>query len=369
MSIKCAEIKAYMNSIAPEGSAEKWDNVGLLVGKPDKVIKKLLICLDVTPEIIDEATDKDADMIISHHPLIFSAMKRITSDTQSGRNIIKLIEKGICVYSAHTNLDMAENGVNEVLAGALGIVNGSIIDVKEREQLYKIITYVPESHAESVRNALCSNGAGDIGNYDSCSFTSLGTGTFRPQKGTKPFIGSEGKLEEVKEARIETIVPAGELSNAISAMVSAHPYEEPAYDIIKLELDGRKKGFGIAGDLKESMPFSDFIDLVKTRLSVGFVRTVGCPKSDVIKRAAVFSGSYGLEPASIAAVNADVLVTGDLKYHDAMDAVQAGLCIIDAGHYNTEKVIIPVLADMLRSRFTEIDVIEGKAGRDPFVIY
>ncbi len=369
MSIKCSDIASYMNKIAPENMAEEWDNVGLLVGSPEKVVNRVLICLDITSEVIDEAIENKTDMIISHHPVIFKGLKRINPNDPTGNNIIRLIENGICVYSAHTNLDIAKNGVNEALAQKLDIIDSTVIDVLKTGIIYKIVVFVPESHSEAVKNALCTNGAGGIGNYDYCTFSALGKGTYRPLHGAKPFMGAVGNLEKVNETRLETIVPENHLKNAISAMLAAHPYEEPAYDVFKLEIEGKTSGLGRVGCLKKEMGFKDFMDYVKKALMIDNIRVVGEPPSGIIKKVAVFCGSFDLDMKQLAACKTDVLVTGDLKYHDAMEALQMGICIIDAGHYNTEIVVLPVLQATLSEKFNDLDISISGKGKDPFRIY
>jgi hypothetical protein len=208
-------------------------------------------------------------------------------------------------------------------------------------------------------------GAGWIGNYSDCSFMTKGTGTFRPLENTKPYIGSQGNLEKVIEYRLETIVSRKNLNKVISSMISAHPYEEAAYDVYRLELSDNRHGLGKVGNLEKPLPLENFIELVKENLGVRYLKVVGKVK-DVVKRVAVFSGSFDGDVRSVLVHEADVLVTGDVKYHTAVEALENGLCIIDAGHFETERIIVPKIMGIIKNRFPKLDVIAGNEVISPF---
>ncbi len=368
MSISCREIVEYMEELAPARLAEDWDNVGLLLGNKDQEIHKILVCLDVTGEVIEEAVNKKADLIISHHPFIFKGMKRIVENDFKGECIYKLIRNGIGVYSAHTNLDFAEQGLTGYLSGILGLKDVKNLRDYRPEKLFKVAVFVPEDSTEKVRESMTGAGAGWIGKYSDCSFIVKGTGTFRPLEGTNPYIGSEGELEEVDEYRIETIVPADKLKIVLKAMLDAHPYEEAAYDVYPLEISMNKYGYGKVGMLEGPRKLKDFIEDIKKVLNVSNVRVIGY-KDKMVKKIAVFNGSYDNGILRDIQDEIDVLVTGDVKYHDARDMIDNGMCVIDAGHFGTENVVVKLLLEKLKSRFKDVEIIGNCVEKDPFEIY
>ncbi len=365
MAVKCGDIIKFMEEYAPPKLAEDWDNVGLMIGNRNDEIKKIMVCLDVTPEVIQAAEANNVNMIVSHHPFIFKGLKRINTDDLKGRMIIDLIRKGINVYSAHTNLDVTNGGVNEQLARTLGLKNLQILKSYKSERLFKLAVFVPKDSVDAVREALGKAGAGWIGNYSDCTFSTEGIGTFRPLEGTNPYIGTKGNLEKVEEFRIETVVSESILDKVVSSMISVHPYEEVAYDIYPLELSGKEYGFGFVGETDEVVGVNEFAETVKSRLDVQKVRVIGDIDKKV-KRVAVFCGSFSNEIMGAVKSKADVLITGDVKYHDALDMMQMGMCVIDAGHFNTEKVVLPALAGILKEKFKDLEVLCNNVEKDPF---
>lgn len=365
MAVKCGDIIRFMEEFAPPKLAEDWDNVGLMVGSREDEIKKVMVCLDVTPEVVEAAEAQNVNMIISHHPFIFKGLKRINSDDLKGRMIMNLIRKGINVYSAHTNLDVTCGGVNEQLSRVLGLKNLKNLKSYKTERLLKLVVFVPKDSVDTVREALGKAGAGWIGNYSDCTFSTEGIGTFRPLEGTNPYIGSKGNLEKVEEYRVETIVSESIVDKVVSSMISVHPYEEVAYDIYPLELSGKEYGLGYVGEIDEAVSLDKFIELVKERLDTPRLRVIG-DTDKKIKRVAVFCGSFGNEIIGAVRAKADVLVTGDVKYHDALDMMQMGMCIIDAGHFNTERIVLPALAEVLKEKFKDIEVLCNNVEKDPF---
>ena len=353
MAASCGIIAAAIEKLAPVDLAEPWDNVGLLVGHPGQKVTKALLTLDVTSDVIEEAIGSKAELVISHHPFPFHAMKSIRADTLSGALLTRLLQERISVYAAHTNLDSAVGGVNDALASILQLEAVSPLR-PGCSPLVKIVTYVPGEYVEQVRQAMSGAGAGHIGKYSQCSFSVSGRGTFLPTSDTNPFVGEQGKLSVVDETRLEMIAPA-ELSDAIvRAMVTAHPYEETAFDVYPLKNHWQKGGLGRVGNLQHPVSLAEFAAQVRDRLFVSGIRFVG-PGNTMVRRVAVCGGS-GMELAEAAKRSgAQVLVTGDIRYHEAVDALADGMCLIDAGHYGTE---LPVLARM-QQYLSECSIKDG----------
>lgn len=343
MPANCGMIAGALEKMAPRDWAESWDNVGLLIGSPAQEVEKVLLSLDVTTAVVDEAWRTSAGLIISHHPFPFHSLKSIRLDTPEGELLAKLLQRNISVYAAHTNLDVALGGVNDALAEKLSLRNAAILR-RRREALVKISTYVPAEYEETVWRAMSDAGAGCIGKYSECSFRTTGVGTFFPTGDAKPFIGRKNQLSRVGETRVESIAPARLARQIVAAIVAAHPYEEPAYDIYPLNNDWSTDGLGRIGDLATPVTLSDFVQIIRTALSVDGLRVVGDPKS-IVRRVAVCGGA-GMEVAKDAVQQgAQVLVTGDIRYHDAQEALSMGLNLVDAGHFATEQ---PVLESLRR---------------------
>ncbi|REJ20981.1 MAG: Nif3-like dinuclear metal center hexameric protein [Paenibacillaceae bacterium] len=334
-----------MERFAPRRLAVEGDRIGLQVGTLQKEIRKALVALDVTDAVVDEAIAAGVDLIIAHHAVIYRPLPAIDTSTPAGRIYEKLIKNDIAVYVAHTNLDTAEGGMNDWMADALGIESEGCLEEVHVDPLLKLVVYVPETHRRQVQEAVWRAGAGQIGEYDCCSFEVEGTGTFRPGEGTNPHIGTTGKLERVKEIRIETILPESLKGAVVQAMLKAHPYEEPAYDLFPLKLQGKASGLGRFGRLKEPATLEAFARHVKEAFDVPFVRVVGDPDR-VVRRAAVLGGSGSRYMRHALRAGADVFVTGDIDYHTAHDALAAGLAIVDPGH-NAEKIMKAKTAERL----------------------
>ncbi|MCX7921611.1 MAG: Nif3-like dinuclear metal center hexameric protein [Clostridia bacterium] len=367
MGVKCSEIIMVLEEFAPVFLAEDWDNVGLLLGNRESEINKVMLCLDVTSRVVDEAIKQKVDLIISHHPLIFKSIKRVTCDDVLGRNIYKLIQNNIGVYCAHTNLDVTTDGVNEHLARTLGLSDVKNLNTYKAEKLYKIVVFVPEESVDNVREAMCKAGAGWIGNYSDCTFKVKGIGTFRPLEGTNPYIGTKGSLEEVSEYKLETIVPQKGLQRVIDCMMEAHPYEEVAYDVYPMAIDGKQYGMGKIGVLEEPQTLESFIAVLKEKLGTNYVRVIGGTEHNV-KKVAVFCGSFDGNLSGVLKGKADVLVTGDIKYHTAQDILEMGICVIDAGHFNTEIIILEKIKELLNGKLSDLEVISNNVEYDPIKI-
>lgn len=350
----------------PTNLAYDWDNVGLLVGDAEEEIDKVLVCLEANEAIVEEAINNNVNLIVTHHPFIFGKMRKITTSDFKGKLIHKLIKNNIAVYSMHTNFDIAFDGLNDYFMEVMGFENSKILDVTNTETLYKIVVYVPKTHEDKVREALGKSGAGHIGNYSDCTFNTDGKGTFRPLEGTNPFIGELDKLEVVDEVKIETIVPQRILGGVISAMIKAHPYEEVAYDLYKLENKGSAVGLGRIAALKESMSLKELSMMIKEKLNMDALRVVGSLDTN-IKKVAVVTGSGADLAKKAQRSGADVLITGDVKYHDAQDAIDAGMCIIDCNHFESEDIFKDVMKRFLND-IDDVSVIKSRVNINPFSI-
>lgn len=368
MTVQGKEIIDILEAWAPKQLAYDWDNVGLQVGTLNKPISKVMISLDVLENVVDEAIEKQVNLIIAHHPLLFSALKSVNTNTPKGRVIEKLIKHDISVYAAHTNLDIACGGVSDILADKLGVYDTKVLIPDTYESLYKLVVYSPVSHAQRIKTALAESGAGHIGNYSDCFFESRGEGSFKPLAGTNPYIGKQGEEEKVEEARIETIVPDHLIKRAIEAVQEAHPYEEVAYDLIPLKNQGNPIGAGRIGQLPETMLLSDFCEVVKKKLEVSVVRVTG-NLNEIVQKVAILGGSGKGFINQAKAMGADVYVTGDMAFHEAQDAEQMGLSVIDPGHY-VEKVMKQAVQSHLQRQLKDAnldtEVIISNVSTDPF---
>ncbi len=361
------EIIQLFEQFSPKVYAMEDDKIGLQIGRLNKKIDKVMIALDVLEEVIDEAIAKGVQLIIAHHPPIFRPLKNVITDTVQGRMIEKLLKHDIAVYAAHTNLDVANGGVNDLLATALGLKNPEVLVPTYVTKLKKIVVFVPSSHAEEIRKVLGITGAGFVGNYSHCSFSSEGTGRFLPGENTNPHIGHQGRLESVDEVRIETIVPEQLLKRVVTAMVKAHPYEEVAYDVYPVENKGEVLGLGRIGTIDE-MTLGEFAERVKTGLEVDKVRVVG-DLSSRVKKVAVLGGDGNKYFKHAKFKGADVYITGDIYYHTAHDAMMEGLNMIDPGH-NVEKImkkgVTETLSKMCKESGYEVDIFASEINTDPF---
>lgn len=354
--MKAKEIINLLNNMIPLYIQEKWDNSGFQIGSYKKDVNSILFALDINDKVIDEAIVNNIDMIITHHPFFFSSIKNINIDSNKGNIINKLIKNDLVVYSLHTNYDAVDNGVSDVLAKVLNIKDTKVLNNSMVEKLYKLAVFVPKEYADKVRSAITSKEAGWIGDYSDCTFNTIGIGTFKPKENTNPFIGKTNNLEHVEEVKIETIVKESLLDITIKAMVNAHPYEEVAYDVYKLHNSIRSYGLGRIGDLNKEETLQSFAESVKLKLSCNSVRIYGNLDKN-IKRVAVCGGSGSDFITDACKMKADVFVTGDIRYHDAQEAISNGLCLIDANHYNTEKIAMTYLKDRLEKELINLKFI------------
>ncbi|NJJ34961.1 Nif3-like dinuclear metal center hexameric protein [Clostridioides difficile] len=350
----------------PLNLAEDWDNVGLIVGDFDMDVKKVLVSLEANENVIDEAISKNIDLIVTHHPFIFGKINKINSADLKGRLIQKLIKNDIALYSMHTNFDIAFDGLNDYFMEIMEFGNSKVLDVTESETLYKLAVYVPCNYSDELKRVLSNSGAGHIGNYSDCAFSIEGEGQFKPLEGSNPFLGSINDIEVVNEVKIETVVPQKLLGGVISSMLDAHPYEEVAYDLYKLENKGKTFGLGRVSRLDESMTLEDLSNKIKEKLNMKHIRVVGKLNTNITKVAVVTgAGSEFVKKAK--RQGAEVLITGDVKYHEAQDALDIGMCIVDCGHFDTEDIFKDVMKRFLRD-FNEIEVIKSDVYLNPFSI-
>lgn len=364
-------IAAYIEELAPLYWAESWDNVGLQVGDPAAAVQRVLVALELTDPVLEEAEQLGCDLVVVHHPPIFRPLRALRFDNRPARRLLRLIRGGMALYAAHTNLDQAPGMTNDTLAAAAGLTEFEVLKQAGEERYVKLVVFVPRGHEDAVRDALAGAGAGHIGKYSHCTFQAPGTGTFLPLEGTNPFIGQRGQLERVEELRLETIVPESAVEHAVRAMIDAHPYEEVAYDLYPLANPGRVRGHGRIGRLAQPLRLSQLAARLKASLRTPAVRIVGEPDREIANVAVgAGAGADLIRPA--ASRGADVLVTGDVKYHEAQDALDLGLAIIDVGHYASEAGAVGALADYLRERLAadghSAEVVVSQAGRDPFQV-
>lgn len=361
------EIIQLFEQFAPKHFAMEGDKIGLQIGRLNKQINRVMIALDVLEEVVDEAIAKKVDLIIAHHPIIYRPLQNITTDKLPGRLVEKLIKNDIAVYAAHTNLDIANGGVNDLLAEALGLKDAEVLVPTYEVKLKKLVVYVPEEDSQELKQVLGDAGAGSIGQYSHCLFSTSGIGQFLPNDSANPYIGQSGQLEEVKEVRLETIFPEYLEKKLIQAMLKAHPYEEVAYDIYPLENKGESLGLGRIGKVEETT-LREFADHVKAALEVPVVRVVG-NLDDKVRKVAVLGGDGNKYLSSAKFKGADVYITGDLYYHVAHDAMMMGLNVIDPGH-NVEKVMKKGIAHYLTKQCTDkgydVEIIASKENTEPF---
>ena len=338
---------------APLPLQDGFDNAGLQVGLTDAEVTGVLLCLDVTEAVVDEAVALGYNLIVSHHPLIFSPLKRVTGNTYVERCVIKALANGVAIYSAHTNLDNAPGGVNYRIAAKLGLQNVKILVPKEGA-LLKLSVYVPVAHADAVRSALFAAGCGNIGNYGSCSYNAVGYGTFEAGEGANPFCGSVGSLHKEEEVRIDTIMPAYIKGRVVKALMAAHPYEEPAFDIYPLQNSWDSVGAGIIGDLPVLTDETTFLQQVKDTFAVGSVRHTGL-LGKAVKRVALCGGAGGSFAGAAVAAGADVYITGEARYHDLFN-YDGTMVVAVIGHYESEQFTMEIFKEIISGACPQVQV-------------
>lgn len=352
--MKLIDIIKHIEDFAPLALQESWDNSGLILGDRDQEVKSIMVCLDVTETVLNEAIEKGCNLILSHHPIIFKGIKKLTENNSDQRILRKAIKNDIAIYAAHTSLDNAKEGINSFLAKKLGLKNISILAPKE-DCLFKIVTYVPNSHADIVRDAMFKAGAGSIGNYNACSYNLEGTGTFKAQEDTNPFVGNIGEMHFENEVRIETITPKHLLSNVIRELIASHPYEEPAYDVFQTHIQWNQAGLGVVGELENAVEEEEFFQHLKTTFHLSaFRRSPRLGKK--VKKIAICSGSGADFITRAKAAHADAYLSGDISYHRFFEHDDKML-IIDIGHAETELPTKELFCYELSKRINGIQVI------------
>jgi dinuclear metal center YbgI/SA1388 family protein len=360
--LKIKELINYLEEICPLNYQESYDNCGLLSGDKEIEITGALLCLDSTEEVLKEAVKLKCNLVIAHHPILFSGIKKITGKTYSERAIIYAIKHDLCIYAMHTNLDNIKLGVNNKIAQKIGLTNLSILSPKN-DLLRKLVTFCPTHKADEVRTALFTSGAGKIGDYDECSFNAPGTGTFKAGKNTNPYVGTKGKRHYEKEERIEVLYPAHIGNKLIQALIKAHPYEAAAYDIYPLQVPHPQVGSGMIGELEKPLNEKDFLSLLKKNMKLSSIRYTPFTGKKV-KKVAICGGSGSfLLPEAIHS-GADAFVTADFKYHQFFDA-EGKIVIADIGHYESEQFTPEIVLDILKEKFTTFAALISKTNTNP----
>jgi len=351
--MKLKEVISFIESVAPLAYQEDYDNAGLIVGDTEMKLSGALVTVDVTEEIIDEAIKKNLNLILAHHPIIFSGIKKITGKNFTERIIIKAIKNDIAIYAAHTNLDSILGGVSSKIADKLQLKNQKILAPVEK-QLMKLVYFVPTKHADATRKVVFEAGAGSIGDYDMCSYNAEGKGTFRAGEKADPFVGKKGEIHFEDEIRVETVFPKHLKNKIIQSLIKVHPYEEVAYDIYPLENSFEKVGYGVVGELDNEINEIDFLKQLKEVFSAKCVRHTKLLNKP-IKNVAVCGGSGSFLLKNAIREKADVFVSGDFKYHQFFDA-DGKILIADIGHFETEQITKELFYELLIKKFPKFAV-------------
>lgn len=372
--MKLAETVAVLEDLVPPTLAESWDNVGLLLGDPSQEIGAALLCIDATPAVLAEARRLRCELLIAYHPPIFQALKRL----HAGSMPFEILRHGMACWSPHSALDVAEGGTSDVLAEALGLANPAPLRRAATTNANtapscKLVTFVPEESLEAVASAIFDAGAGVIGQYQSCSFRLKGTGTFLGGEGSSPRVGEKGRFEEVDEIRLEAVAPLAQLGGIVTALRRAHPYEEPAFDLVALHAAPRPsgtsgpRGLGRIGYLAAPCSRADLLARVKSALSLEHLLVAG-PAEGIVERAACGPGACGDLWEQAVMQGAGFYLTGEMRHHDALAAAAAGLTVACTLHSNSERAALPRLADRLRSACPSLGVHVSEVDADPFEI-
>jgi dinuclear metal center YbgI/SA1388 family protein len=360
--MKIGTITAWLESVAPPALQESYDNSGLITGDRESDVASALITIDVTESVVDEAVSKNAGLIIAHHPIIFSGLKKLTGKNYVERTVIKAIKNDIAIYAAHTNFDAIKGGVNSAICKKLGMKNCTILK-PATEALKKLVTFIPIDASDRVRKAVFEAGAGNIGNYDYCGYTVEGSGTFRGNEESNPYAGRKGEVHTEREIRFETIFPAWLQGRITDALLESHPYEEVAYDIYPLDNKLSLAGMGMKGQLGKPLSENDFLTLVKDTFKAGCIRHTrlsGKPVSSV----AVCGGSGSSLLSDAIAANSDAFITADFKYHQFFDA-ENKILIADIGHFESEQFTKDIFHELLTKKFPKFALHFSEVNTNP----
>ncbi|MCW3119556.1 MAG: NGG1p interacting factor 3 protein [Chitinophagaceae bacterium] len=360
--MKISDVISFLESLADPALQENYDNAGLIIGNDDRECRGILVSLDGTEEVIQEAILKKCNLIVAHHPIIFSGLKKINGKNYVEKAVIAAIKNDIAIYAIHTNLDNIAKGVSGRMAYMLGLEEVSVLAGK-KATLKKLITFVPVDHADGVRDAIFAAGAGYIGNYSDCSFNAEGTGTFKGEEGTSPYVGEVGTRHYEKEIKIETIFPFYQEDKIISALKDAHPYEEVAYDIHTLSNSSPEIGSGLVGILPQPMDEINLLTRIKEVFNVPVIRHTELSGRPV-EKVALCGGSGSFLITNALAAGADFFITADVKYHEFFDANNR-MVIADIGHYESEQFTINLLQEFLEQKFPNFAVLKTEVDTNP----
>jgi dinuclear metal center YbgI/SA1388 family protein len=358
------DVLDYLEKLAPLSLAEEWDNVGLLLGERTRQVERIMTCLTVTPESAAEAIEEGAGLVVSHHPVLFRPVQRLTDANPEGRMLLGLIRAGVAVYSPHTAFDNASGGINDLLAERLGLSDVRPLRTIRSGAECKVVVFVPESDLGKVSDALFNAGAGRIGQYRECSFRVPGTGTFFGLDSTNPAIGQKGRHEEVSEWRLEVVCPADRLDPVIAAMRRAHSYEEPAFDLYPLGLKPGTGGSGRVGSLRAPVALQEFAERVQKDLNASHIQVVG-DLNRTVRSVAIACGAGGEFRSDAIQAKADVFLTGEMRFHDYLAAQTDGLALLLPGHYATERPGVERLAERLQQQWPQLKVWASHREQDP----
>ena len=359
---KISDIIQHLEELAPLSLQESYDNAGLITGSAHWEVSGILICLDSVEDVIDEAIHTHCNLVIAHHPIIFRGLKKLTGSNYIERTVIKAIKHDIAIYAIHTNLDNIKEGVNWKIAEKIGLRQTAILRPMANG-LLKLVTFVPDEYTSKVLEALHQAGAGIIGNYDHCSFRMTGTGTFRGNEKTNPAVGKKGLIEEVKENRLELIVPSERKTGVIQALMDSHPYEEVAYYLQPLNNQNKEAGAGYVGTLDAPVSSADFIKWIKHKLNLTVIRHTE-PTGRPVSRVAVCGGSGSFLLKDAINAGADAFITADFKYHEFFDA-EGKLMIMDIGHYESEVFTKELIYDIINKKFSNIALRLSEVNSNP----
>ena len=360
--MKIKEITQFLEGIVPLSYQENYDNSGLIIGDENTEVSSVLICLDSVEEVIEEAIENNCNLIIAHHPIIFSGLKKLNGKNHVERTIIKAIQNNIAIYAIHTNLDNVKGGVSSKIANILDLKNQKILAPK-KDLLRKLEVYVPKNHADELQDALFLVGAGEVGEYKNCSFQTEGIGTFLPSNNANPVIGNSGKQEKVEEVKIEVVFPKDIERRLILEMKKTHPYEEIAYQTYILDNIFPNVGSGIVGELDEEISSSVFLKKVKTLMKMDCIRYTNLVRKN-IKKVVVCGGSGSFLLNKAKSVGADIFITADFKYHEFFNA-DNDIIIADIGHYESEQFTKELIYDLLINNFSKFAVRLSKVNTNP----
>jgi dinuclear metal center YbgI/SA1388 family protein len=352
--MKIQEVIDCLEELAPLDYAADFDNVGLLVGDKNQKLTGILVTLDTLEEVVDEAIAKKCNLIVSFHPIIFKGLKNLTGKDYVQRTVIKAIKHNIGIYAIHTALDNAYKGVNAIICDQLKLINKRIL-IPQQGTIKKLTVFVPSNNAKALRTALFESGAGNIGNYDSCSFNSEGNGTYRGNEDSNPKIGKKGELYEAAETKISVTFNKHVEAKVLKSLFQAHPYEEVAYEVTTLENSNQHIGIGMVGELVQAQETRSFFEDLKSLMHVGCIRHSEFTTENV-KKIAVLGGSGSFAIAAAKAAGADVLITADLKYHDFF-AAEGQIILADIGHYESEQFTKTFLVDYLSKKITNFAIV------------